>query len=46
VFNVEQIEGLPEHYYARAAEPQLDAPARIAHAEAFFAATGVSLSSK
>ncbi|HEX8816675.1 MAG TPA: integrase core domain-containing protein, partial [Terriglobales bacterium] len=35
VFNVEQIEGLPEIYYAKAA-PALDPVARIAHAEAFF----------
>jgi antirestriction protein ArdC len=44
VFNVEQIEGLPEHYYACAEESELDAPTRIAHAEAFFAATAVSVS--
>jgi antirestriction protein ArdC len=37
-FNVEQIEGLPAHYYALA-EPVLDPVQRIAHAEAFFAAT-------
>lgn len=37
-FNVEQIEGLPSHYYA-VAEPQLDPVARIERAEAFFAAT-------
>ncbi len=37
-FNVEQIEGLPPHYYALA-EPVLDPAQRIAHAEAFFAAT-------
>lgn len=39
VFNVEQIEGLPAHYYAQAA-PVLDPVQRIAHAESFFAATG------
>jgi antirestriction protein ArdC len=39
VFNVEQIEGLPEIYYARP-EPKFTGPERIAHAEAFFAATG------
>jgi len=37
-FNVEQIEGLPAHYYA-VAEPQLDPVARIEKAESFFAAT-------
>lgn len=43
VFNVEQIEGLPAQYSAPAA-PRLDVPARISHAESFFAATGASLS--
>jgi len=38
VFNIEQIEGLPEHFYARP-EPRLTGPARIDHAEAFFAST-------
>lgn len=38
VFNVEQIDGLPSHYYAKAA-PRFDAPARFDHAESFFAAT-------
>lgn len=38
VFNVEQIEGLPEHYYAKP-EPQFTAVQRIDRAEAFFAAT-------
>lgn len=38
VFNVEQIEGLPAHYYAKA-EPR-EPIARIEQAEAFFAATG------
>lgn len=37
VFNVEQIDGLPEHYYARPA-PRFDAPARIDRAETYFAA--------
>jgi antirestriction protein ArdC len=38
VFNVEQIAGLPEHYYAKpgAKRPELQ---RIEHAEQFFAAT-------
>jgi len=42
VFNVEQIEGLPAHYYAlrnNASNPD----ERIAHAEAFFAATGADI---
>ncbi len=38
VFNVEQIEGLPEHYYAKP-EPNSATFERIDHAEAFFAAT-------
>jgi antirestriction protein ArdC len=38
VFNVDQIEGLPEHYYAKP-EPKFSAVERIAHAEAFFAST-------
>ncbi|MCZ7641539.1 MAG: zincin-like metallopeptidase domain-containing protein [Pseudorhodoplanes sp.] len=42
VFNVEQIEGLPEQYYAKA-EPRLDTVQRIAHAESFFAATGATI---
>lgn len=39
VFNVEQIEGLPAHYY-QLAQPVLDPVQRIAYAESFFAATG------
>jgi len=42
VFNVEQIEGLPSHYY-QLAEPVLDPVQRIQHAEAFFAATGADI---
>jgi antirestriction protein ArdC len=42
VFNVEQIEGLPEIYYAKAA-PTLDPVARIDHAEKFFAASGATI---
>ena len=38
VFNVEQIEGLPEHYYARPGA-QFTTVERIERAEAFFAAT-------
>lgn len=41
-FNVEQIEGLPERYYAKA-EPRLDPVQRIARADAFFAATGADI---
>ena len=43
VFNVEQIEGLPEQYNDPAS-PRLEVPARIARAESFFAATGAELS--
>ena len=39
VFNVDQVEGLPAHFYARAA-PTTEPSQRIDHAEAFFAATG------
>lgn len=42
VFNAEQIEGLPPHFTAPAAPP-LDPMARIARAEAFFAATGAEI---
>lgn len=42
VFNVEQIEGLPEHYAARP-EAVIDAAQRIDHAESFFAATGADI---
>ncbi|WP_439543984.1 ArdC family protein [Hyphomicrobium sp.] len=38
VFNVEQIEGLPAHFYARA-EPHRNPDERISDAEVFFAAT-------
>ena len=38
VFCVDQIEGLPEQYYAKA-EPRLDPVQRIEKAESFFAAT-------
>lgn len=38
VFNVEQIGGLPEHYYLKP-EPVTEPLERIAHADAFFAAT-------
>ncbi|MEP9356362.1 zincin-like metallopeptidase domain-containing protein [Xanthobacter sp. KR7-65] len=39
VFNVAQIEGLPQQYYHRPA-PVLDPVERIAHADRFFANTG------
>ena len=42
VFNVEQIEGLPEVYYAKAA-PTLDPVARIEHAEEYFVALGATI---
>jgi antirestriction protein ArdC len=42
VFNVEQIEGLLEVFYAKAA-PTLDPVTRIWHAEKFFAALGVTI---
>lgn len=42
VFNVEQIDGLPEHYYAKP-EPIIDPASRINHAEAFFGATGADI---
>ena len=44
VFNVEQIEGLPEHYYTKP-EPVIDPSERIEHAEAFFAATRADIRS-
>src|SRR5262249_52428760 len=42
VFNVEQIDGLPEMYYVKP-EPKLEGPARIEHAEAFFSRTGADI---
>lgn len=42
VFNVEQIEGLPEHYYAKP-EAVIDPVQRVQHAEEFFAATGADI---
>ena len=42
VFNVEQVDGLPEHFYARPA-PHTETVQRIAHAEKFFAAIGATL---
>ena len=42
VFNVEQIEGLPDHYYAKAV-PRLDPVARIDRAENFFASSKATI---
>ncbi len=42
VFNAQQIDNLPAHFTAPAA-PAPDALARITHAEAFFAATGIDI---
>ncbi len=42
VFNVEQIEGLPEIYYAKAV-PTRDSVARIEHAEKFFGSLGATI---
>jgi antirestriction protein ArdC len=42
VFNVNQVEGLPAHFYA-VAEAKLDAVQRIDHADIFFAATGADI---
>lgn len=42
VFNVEQVDGLPAHFYATAA-PQVSPLARQARAEAFFAALGADI---
>jgi len=42
VFNVEQIDGLPEPYYARP-EARADSVQRIARADVFFAATGANV---
>ena len=39
VFNVAQIDGLPEHYYAKPA-PHVDTVERIERADSFFASTG------
>lgn len=42
VFNVEQIDGLPEHFYAKP-QPKSDAVQRIAHAESFFSSIGAQI---
>lgn len=39
VFNVDQIDGLPAHFYAQAEPPAETPPERIARCEAFFKAT-------
>jgi antirestriction protein ArdC len=44
VFNVEQIDELPAHYYAKAVEPTLEPAERIAPVEAFLAATEANVS--
>ncbi|MBZ9886048.1 ssDNA-binding domain-containing protein [Mesorhizobium sp. CA10] len=40
VFNIAQIDGLPDQFYRRQAEPVRDPIARIGHADQFFANTG------
>lgn len=42
VFNVDQIDGLPERFY-KAPKPLLNPAQRIDHAETFFAATGAEI---
>jgi antirestriction protein ArdC len=42
VFNIDQIDDLPAHYYARA-DQETNPDERIAHAERFFAATGFDI---
>ena len=43
VFNAEQCEGLPAHYYAKAEPPALPPLQRIEAADRFFAATGAEI---
>lgn len=43
VFNVEQIEGLPAHYYARVEPQHTTTLERVESAERFFAATGARI---
>jgi antirestriction protein ArdC len=43
VFNAEQCEGLPAHYYAKAEAPALPLVQRIEEADTFFASTGVDI---
>lgn len=40
VFNIAQIDGLPEHYHGQTAEHARDPIARIQHADRFFSHTG------
>lgn len=42
VFNVDQVEGLPEHFYHRPS-PALDPVERIEHADRFFVHTGAAI---
>jgi antirestriction protein ArdC len=42
VFNVEQVEGLPEHFYQLKQQPK-ETMERIAHADRFFAYTGATI---
>ncbi|HWJ88725.1 MAG TPA: zincin-like metallopeptidase domain-containing protein [Pelagibacterium sp.] len=42
VFNVEQIDGLADHYYAKV-EPVINAAQRIGNADSFVAATGADI---
>ena len=42
VFNVEQIEGLPEHFYTKP-EPIIEPAQRIEHADQFFVAIGADI---
>jgi antirestriction protein ArdC len=43
VFNVDQIDGLPEKYYALAKAPEITPEERIAALEEFFTATGAQI---
>ena len=43
VFNVEQIENLPEHYYATAQGPKIEEAERIAHADQFLENLGADV---
>lgn len=43
VFNVEQVENLPDHYYAMAAEPTVTQEERIEALEVFFRNTGAMI---
>jgi antirestriction protein ArdC len=43
VFNAEQCDDLPAHYYAKAEPPALPPATRIERADRFFAATGIDI---